>query len=146
MAIALDRASTAIAERTDPTRRHLTDAGRRRARITMLAAFAAIAVIVLLAARSGRTRSTRVVRDRHLDLPGDDRGHAAERDPVFLDYVQDPDSFIFGITEPIGNFLLEYMLEPIRILLMESPWFIMLAWLTAIAFVLSGPRPAITPS
>ena len=29
-----------------------------------------------------------------------------------LDYVQDPASFIFGITEPIGNFLVEYALEP----------------------------------
>jgi glycine betaine/proline transport system permease protein len=61
-----------------------------------------------------------------------------------LDYVQNPDSFIFGITEPIGNFLLEYMLEPLRVVLMESPWFVVLAGLTAIAFVLSGPRPAIT--
>ena len=34
MAIALDRATSAIAERTDPTRQHLTDEGRRRARIT----------------------------------------------------------------------------------------------------------------
>ena len=33
-----------------------------------------------------------------------------------LDYVQDPNSFIFGITEPIGNFLLEYLLEPLRLL------------------------------
>ena len=30
MAIALDRATSAIAERTDPTRRHLTDRGKRR--------------------------------------------------------------------------------------------------------------------
>ena len=32
MAIALDRATAAIAERTDPARRQLTDEGRRRAR------------------------------------------------------------------------------------------------------------------
>ena len=32
MAIALDRATSAIAERTDPVHRHLTDDGRRRAR------------------------------------------------------------------------------------------------------------------
>ena len=32
MAIALDRATQAIAERTDPTHRHLTDDARRRAR------------------------------------------------------------------------------------------------------------------
>ena len=47
-----------------------------------------------------------------------------------LDYVQDPTSFIFGITEPIGNFLLEYLLEPLRMLLVETPWFIVLGGLT----------------
>ena len=61
-----------------------------------------------------------------------------------LDYVQDPTSFIFGITEPIGNFLLEYFLEPLRLVLVETPWFVVLGGLTAIAFVLSGLRPAIT--
>ena len=58
--------------------------------------------------------------------------------------MQDPSSFIFGITEPIGNFLLERFLEPLRKLLVEAPWFIVLAGFTAIAFVLSGRRPAIT--
>src|SRR5829696_4770469 len=48
MAIALDRATSAIAEHTDPTRQHLTDAGRRRARIATAATFAGIAAIVLL--------------------------------------------------------------------------------------------------
>ena len=38
-----------------------------------------------------------------------------------LDYVQDPTSFIFGITEPIGNFLLERFLEPLRLVLVETP-------------------------
>jgi len=61
-----------------------------------------------------------------------------------LDYVQDPASFVFGITEPVGNFMLEYMLEPLRIVLMESPWFIVLAGLSALAFVLSGVRAAVT--
>jgi glycine betaine/proline transport system permease protein len=58
--------------------------------------------------------------------------------------VQDPNSFIFGITEPVGNFLLEYFLEPLRKVLVDSPWFIVLGGLTAIAFVLSGLRPAVT--
>jgi glycine betaine/proline transport system permease protein len=61
-----------------------------------------------------------------------------------LDYIQDPTSFIFGITEPVGNFLLEKFLEPLRLLLVETPWFFVLAGFSAIAFVLSGLRPAIT--
>ena len=56
--------------------------------------------------------------------------------------MQDPSSFIFGITEPIGNFLLKNFLEPLRVVLVESPWFVVLAGLTAIAFVVSGARPA----
>ena len=38
-----------------------------------------------------------------------------------LDYVQDPSSFVFAITEPIGNFLVEYGLEPLRAFLVETP-------------------------
>jgi glycine betaine/proline transport system permease protein len=145
MAIALDRSTAAIADHTDPTRQHLTDEGRRRARITTLATFAGIAVIVLVAKALGadsvypdefETESfvyTATIEDQLLGWIQD-----------VLDYIQDPSSFIFGITEPIGNFLLEYMLEPLRIVLVESPWFVILAGLTAIAFVLSGMGPAIT--
>jgi glycine betaine/proline transport system permease protein len=145
MAIALDRATSAIAERTDPTRRHLTDEKRRRARLATLATFGAIAATVLIARALGAdsnypdefetstTVYSATIEDTLLGWIQD-----------VLDYVQDPDSFLFGITEPVGNFMLEYMLEPLRLVLMESPWFVVLAGLTAIAFVLSGLRPAIT--
>jgi glycine betaine/proline transport system permease protein len=61
-----------------------------------------------------------------------------------LDYVQDPTSFVFHITEPIGNFILEHLLLPLQAFLMEGPWFTTLAGLTLIALVISGLRPAIT--
>jgi glycine betaine/proline transport system permease protein len=145
MAIALDRSTAAIADRTDPTRRHLTDEGRRRGRITMLATFAAIAVVVLVAKALG---ADDIYPD---EFETDSFVYTATIEEQLsmwiqdvLDYIQDPASFIFGITEPIGNFLLEYMLEPLRILLVEGPWFVILSGLTAIAFVLSGTRPAIT--
>ena len=145
MAIALDRATAAIAERTDPTRQHLTDKGRRRARIATLVTFAAIAVIVFVARAMGadgvypdefETSTTVYTATIHDEL--------LRWIQSVLDYVQDPTSFIFGITEPLGNFMLEYFLEPLRLLLVETPWFIVLGGLTAIAFVLSGMRPAIT--
>jgi glycine betaine/proline transport system permease protein len=145
MAIALDRASAAIAARTDPTRRHLTDAGRRRARITLLAAFAAIAAIVLLARALGAQsiypdefETATTVYAATLEEPLQSAIQSV------LDYVQDPDSLVFSITEPVGNFLLQYMLEPVRVLLTETPWFLVLGGLTAIAFVVSGLRPAAT--
>jgi glycine betaine/proline transport system permease protein len=145
MAIALDRATASIAERTDPTRQHLTDEGRRRARRMTLATFGLIAVIVLVARAMGadalypdefETSTTVYTATIDADLLGWIQDA--------LDYVQDPASFVFGITEPIGNFLLERLLEPLRLVLVETPWFVVLAGFTAIAFVLSGRRPAIT--
>ena len=53
MAIALDRSTQAIAERTDPARRQLTDEGRKRERKITLATFGAIAAIVLIARALG---------------------------------------------------------------------------------------------
>jgi glycine betaine/proline transport system permease protein len=145
MAIALDRATSAIAERTDPTRRHLTDEKRRKARIATLATFGAIAATVLVARGLG---ADSIYPD---EFETSTSIYQATIDDTLLgwiqdalDYVQDPDKFLFGITEPVGNFMLEYMLEPLRMVLMESPWFVVLAGLTAIAFVLSGLRPAIT--
>jgi glycine betaine/proline transport system permease protein len=145
MAIALDRATAAIAERTDPARRQLTDDARRRARIVTLGTVAVIALTIVVAKLLGADgiypdefeTSTSVyeatVQDTILGWIQDG-----------LDYVQDPDSFIFGITEPIGNFILETFLEPLRQLLTEAPWFVVLGGLTLIAYVLSGLRPAIT--
>jgi glycine betaine/proline transport system permease protein len=145
MAIALDRATAAIAERTDPTRQHLTDEGRRRARRMTLATLGLIVAIVALARGLGadpfypdefETSSTVYTATIHDDL--------LRWIQSALDYVQDPNSFIFGITEPVGNFLLTNFLEPLRLVLVETPWFVVLGGLTAIAFVLSGRRPALT--
>jgi glycine betaine/proline transport system permease protein len=145
MAIALDRATAAIAERTDPTRRHLTDEGRRRARRWTLATFGLIALIVIVARALGADaiypdefETSTTIYNATID----DTLMGWIQDA--LDYVQDPSSFIFGITEPIGNFLLENFLEPLRKVLVETPWFIVLACLSGIAYVLSGLRPAIT--
>jgi glycine betaine/proline transport system permease protein len=145
MAIALDRATAAIADRTDPARRQLTDEGKQRARRITIGTFGGIALAVVLAKLLGadayypdefETAST--VYDSNI------------QDTVLgwindaLEYVQDPTTFVFSITDAIGNFILENMLQPVQNLLMDTPWFVVLAILTAIAYVLSGPRPAIT--
>jgi glycine betaine/proline transport system permease protein len=144
MAIALDRATAAIAERTDPARQHLTDEGRRRARLLTAGTLVGIVAIALVARALGAqdvypdefetatTVYTATIQDTLLDWI-----------QSVLDYVQDPDSFIFGITEPVGNFLVEYGLEPLRKFLVELPWYVTIAGLTAIAFLISGRRPAI---
>jgi glycine betaine/proline transport system permease protein len=145
MAIALDRATAAIAEHTDPTRRHLTEEGRKRARMVTLGALGGILAIVLLCRALGVEASypdefetsttvyTATIQDTLMSWI-----------QSVLDYVQDPTSFIFGITEPIGNFLVEYALEPLRVLLVDLPWFITVIGLATMAFLISGRRPAIT--
>jgi glycine betaine/proline transport system permease protein len=145
MAIALDRATAAMAERTDPARRHLTEQGRRRARLMTLGTLAAIVAIALVARALGAqdvypdefetatTIYTATIQDTLLDWI-----------QSVLDYVQDPESFIFGITEPVGDFIVKYGLEPLRNFLVELPWYVTMLGLTAIAFVISGRRPAIT--
>ena len=129
MAIALDRVTEAIAERTDPAKRHLDAAGRRRA-----------------PDRTGRcSRASRRRRSSATFSAGSAYTRWTAQDWLLarvqsvLDYVQKPTTFLFNdITNPLGNFLVAHMLQPLDTFLVETPWFVTLAGLTAIAFVLSG--------
>jgi glycine betaine/proline transport system permease protein len=136
MAMALDRATEAIANRTDPAKRHLTDRLRRRLRLASVGTAAAAAVAVALARALGAA-----------DVFPEERS-AQEwllaRIQSVLDFVQDPTTWVFQITEPIGNFLVEHGLVPLRDFLIGLPWFVTLAGLTAIALVVSGRRAALT--
>jgi glycine betaine/proline transport system permease protein len=136
MAIALDRVTEAIAERTDTAKRHLDVAGRKRARLATGTVFLSVAVAAtlghLLSAGSAYTRWTA-------------QDWLRTQVQNALDYVQKPTTFLFkDITNPVGNFLVAHMLQPLDTFLVETPWFITLAGLAAIAFVLSGLRPATT--
>ena len=136
MAMALDRSTEAIANRTDPTRRHLTDEARRRLRLETAGAALLIAAVIAVARLVG-------VADVYPES-------ASIREQLLswiqkvLDRVQDPSSLVFRITEPIGNFLLVHMLQPLQTFLVETPWFVMLVGLTLIALVVSGRRAAVT--
>jgi glycine betaine/proline transport system permease protein len=134
MAIALDRATEAMANRTDPTQRHLTEGKRRRLRIYTAACAAAVGLAVGLgyALGAGSTWSRWTAAD----------WLRAQVQSV-LDYVQSPSTFIFHITSPIGNFLVQYGLSPLRSFFIETPWPAMVFGLVAIAFILSGLRPAL---
>jgi glycine betaine/proline transport system permease protein len=61
-----------------------------------------------------------------------------------IDYMQDPTTFLFSVTSWIGNHIVEYGLVPFRNFLVETPWFVTVAAVTAIALVVSGRRAAIT--
>ncbi len=136
MAMALDRATEAAADRTDPTRRHLTDTARKRLRAATVAVAAVIGLTVALAKVFGAAAiypETASAQERLL-----------ARVQSWLDYVQDPTKFLFSLTEPLGNFILVQLVQPLQQFLMEAPWFTTMLGLTAIAFVVSGVRPALT--
>jgi glycine betaine/proline transport system permease protein len=144
MAIALDRATSAIADRTDPTRRHVTEEMRGRLRLLTAGTAVGVLATVVLARLFGaggvypdQFETSTTVFQANVD------DWVLRKIQAGLDYVQDPSSFIFGITEPIGNFLVQYGLEPLRAFLVETPWFVTLVGAVAIAYVLSGLRPAI---
>jgi glycine betaine/proline transport system permease protein len=143
MAMALDRATEAIAFRTDPAKRHLDDADKLRLRLQTAGVVALTAIGVLIAKLAGANGT-------YPDTIGADERAATLQDWLLariqsaLDYVGDPTTFVFGITEPTGNFVLTKLLLPLQGFLVESPWFVTVGGLTLIALVVSGIRPAIT--
>jgi len=134
MAIALDRATESMADRTDPTRRHLTDEKKQRLRLATLACVAGVGLAVGLARAlgAGGIYSDRTAQDWLLQ-------HVQRA----LDYVQNPATWIFHITEPIGNFIVAHGLQPLNNFFVEMPWLVMALGLVAIAFLVSGRRPAV---
>jgi len=135
MAMALDRVTESVAEQTNPVRRHLTDALRRRLRIASLATAAIIAATVAVA----RVLGVAAVYPRRTA-----RDWILARIQSVLDYVQNPDTFLFKVTSWVGDHIVQYGLVPFRNFLVETPWAVMLVGITLIAFIVSGRRSAIT--
>ena len=135
MAMALDRITEAVADRTDPTRRHLTPELRRRLRyasiVTATVSIGAVAVARLLGAAAEYPRKT--ARDWIL-----------ARIQSVLDYIGNPDTVLFHITSWIGDTIITYGLQPLHNFLVLTPWFVVLAGFTAIALVVSGLRASVT--
>jgi glycine betaine/proline transport system permease protein len=136
LAMALDRSTEAVADRTDPARRHLSDEGRRRLRLMSIALAVAVVAAVVIAKALGAAAiypETASAQERLL-----------ARIQGWLDYVTDPANFVFKITEPVGNFIFVQFFQPLQEFLVQAPWVTTVLGLTAIAFVVSGLRPAIT--
>jgi glycine betaine/proline transport system permease protein len=133
MAMALDRSTESMADRTDPARRHLTEEKKRRLRLATLACAAGVGLAVGLGYLFGAAGiySGRTAQDWLL-----------QRVQKGLDYVQDPSTWVFHITEPTGNFIVAHGLQPLNNFFVETPWPVMGAGLVLIAFLVSGLRPA----
>jgi glycine betaine/proline transport system permease protein len=140
MAMALDRSFEAIAERTDPALRHL-DEKRKRGQT--------LALIATIVAGVGLSKAFGVAAAYPDEAGNPPRTVTIEewllaKIQVVLDYVQDPTTWVFSVTERVGVFILQQLLLPLQEFLVEAPWFTTVAGLTAIAFVVSGLRPALT--
>jgi glycine betaine/proline transport system permease protein len=140
MAMALDRSFEAIAERTDPALRHLDEKTKRGQTLALVATIVAgiglskiLGVGAAYPDEAGSPPRTVTIEEWLL-----------AKIQVVLDYVQDPTTWVFSITERIGVFILQELLLPLQEFLVEAPWFTTVAGLTAIAFVVSGLRPALT--
>ena len=135
MAIALDRATEAMAARTDPALRHVTEQKARFLRaFTILCAFAVVSSIVLAHVFSAGSVWSRWTAQDWL------RTYVQNG----LDYVQNPGTFLFrDLTNPTGNFVVQHGIQPLRTFFIETPWPVTLIGLVLIAYLLSGLRPAI---
>jgi len=143
MAMSLDRITEAMAERTDPAKRHLDDTRRRRLQLATAAAGGiAVAGIVLSKALGAAAVYPDEAGDPLRTVTIEE--WVLAKIQVVLDYVQDPTTWVFAITERVGVFILQQLLLPLQQFLVETPWFVTVAGLTAIAFVVSGLRPALT--
>jgi glycine betaine/proline transport system permease protein len=142
MAMALDRSTEAIAERTDPALRHL-DVTRQRRSLQTLALVATIVAGVGISKAFGAAAV-------YPDEVGNPARTATIEEwllakiQVVLDYVQDPTTWVFAVTERVGIFILQQLLLPLQEFLVQAPWLTTVVGLTAIAFVVSGLRPALT--
>jgi len=135
MAMALDRVTEAIAERTNPARRHLTEELQRRLRLESILTATAVVATVAVARLAGASSvyPRRTARDWLL----------AQLQSM-LDYVQNPDTTLFKVTSWVGDHIVQYGLVPFRNFLVETPWPVTLLGLTVISLVVSGRRSAIT--
>jgi glycine betaine/proline transport system permease protein len=140
MAMTLDRSFEAIAQRTDPALRHLDEARKR---------FQTVALVTAIVAGAGLSKAFGVGA-AYPDVFGSSARTATIEEwlltkiQVVLDYVQDPTTWVFAITERVGVFILQQLLLPLQEFLVEAPWFTTVIGLTVIAFVVSGLRPALT--
>jgi glycine betaine/proline transport system permease protein len=135
MAIALDRATEAMANRTDPAQRHLTAHKTHVLRLYT----AGCAVAVVAAALLGRVLNANTVWSRWT---------AQDWLRVYvqraLDYIQNPSTFLFrDLTNPTGDFIVQHGIQPLRTFFISTPWPVTLVGLVVIAFLLSGLRRAV---
>jgi glycine betaine/proline transport system permease protein len=134
MAIALDRATEAIANQMDPTKRHLTGAKAHRLHLYTAACAAGVVAATALGWAFGA--------DANWSRWSAQDWLRAKVQSV-LDYIADPSTFLFQhITNPLATYIVKWGIQPMRSFFMETPWPVMLIGLVLIVFIVSGRRAA----
>ena len=136
MAIALDRSTQAAAERLDAARHPEGDVRFRRLspRVMTLAAL----VLIVLTALAARALGVGTWPDQ-VGI-GD---FVARVINDFITWVQDPAKPVFPVTSWLGDHLVIWGLEPLRVLLSSAPWWAVIGAAAAIALIVSGGRQMI---
>ena len=136
MAIALDRATEAAAARMDASRH--PEGGLRTprfsARTLTAAVFVAIAAFALAARAFGIASfpDTVGVGDFIAGIIND-----------VITWVQDPTKPVYPVTSWLGDHLVLWGLEPLRVFLSDSPWWAVIGSAVAIALIVAGVRQMI---
>lgn len=137
MAIVLDRTTTAISQRAETARR-MTPAAQRRRRPLL----AAGGVLTLVACYLGYTYTNFAIFPEELGgrsvVVGDDiaRGTDAVKEWVT--------STFGGFTTQLKDGVTAFVIDPVETLLADTPWFVVLAVLVALAVVLGNVRTGVT--
>ncbi|MDQ3660488.1 MAG: ABC transporter permease subunit [Actinomycetota bacterium] len=133
MAIALDRSTEAAGVRIDASRH--PDGGKGPPRLSRrqrtAALFAAVALCALAARVSGAGSFPETIGagDFIAGIIND-----------FITWVQDPNKPVYPITSWLGDHLVLWGLEPLRVFLSDSPWWAVIGAAAAIALIVSGVR------
>ena len=136
MAIALDRSTEAAAVRLDASRH--PDSGRSARRFSpraLTAAMVAAIAVFALAARAlavGSFPETVGAGDFIAGVIND-----------AITWVQDPAKPVYPVTSWLGDHLVLWGLEPLRVFLTGSPWWAVIGAAAAIALIVSGVRQMI---
>jgi glycine betaine/proline transport system permease protein len=136
MAIALDRSTQAAAERLDAARH--PEGEVRSLRLSPRLLTLAALVLTALTALAARALGVRAWPDK---VGVGDFIAGIIND--FIIWVQDPDKPVYPVTSWLGDHLVIWGLEPLRVLLSSAPWWAVIGAAAAIALIVSGARQMI---
>jgi glycine betaine/proline transport system permease protein len=136
MAIALDRSTEAAAVRMDASRH--PEGGRSTARFSPRALTAALVAAIAVFALTARALAVGSFPET---VGAGDLIAGVINDAIT--WVQDPTKPVYPVTSWLGDHLLLWGLEPLRVFLTGSPWWAVIGAAAAIALIVSGVRQMI---